>query len=481
MIDLKSRRELLWDDEIIEKRQGVSIISHKPVRRGVAFSCDEKWEGCTCGYPGALKDDDGYRLYYRASGGVSSVDGSESYCVAKSNDGKTYERPVLNYYSYEGNDKTNIMHREERFVDCFSIFKDTNPKCPKEERYKALSLFFSKEPLITSLYLYVSEDGYTFTFKRELDFKGIFDTYNVLLYDEKEGVYKIYFRDFHNPDGTDKEYYPDDEIMKDAIRDVRLTTSKDLITFTKPVRLNYGKDAPDYQMYTNHVMKYPRADVFVGFPTRYLDRRNDRQNFKHLSDVGGWRTKHLERGERTGSAVTDCVFMYSRDGINFKRDDNALLAPEYEEDNGWVYGDCYPSYNLVETLSDENPSVKEYSLYMGHGYRVKNIEFVRYSIRLDGFYSMRADFSGGEIMTKPMTLGDTMAINFSTSALGHVRIVICDEGGAELDGYDTGLLFGNSTDRRVEFEKPLSELSDRAVRLKIEMKDADIYSICCDL
>ena len=40
---------------------------------------------------------------------------------------------------------------------------------------------------------------------------------------------------------------------------------------------------------------------------------------------------------------------------------------------------------------------------------------------------------------------------------------------------------GNSTNRTVEFEKPLSLLGDKPVKLKFIMKDADIYSICGDI
>ena len=85
------------------------------------------------------------------------------------------------------------------------------------------------------------------------------------------------------------------------------------------------------------------------------------------------------------------------------------------------------------------------------------------------------------MVTKPMTVGETLRINFSTAALGGVRIKVADESGEPIEGYDSGVLFGNSTDRPVDFEKTLSELSGRAVRLVFEMRDADVYSFCSDL
>ena len=48
--------------------------------------------------------------------------------------------------------------------------------------------------------------------------------------------------------------------------------------------------------------------------------------------------------------------------------------------------------------------------------------------------------------------------------------------GFALEGYDSGVLFGDSTERCIVFEKSLKELWGKAVRLKITLKDADLYS-----
>ena len=478
--DLKGKRELFWDYDNIESHKGIRINRFQPVRKNVALLCDKPWEGLTCGYPALLKVGDTYRFYYRASGVNEMVKG-ESFCVAYSKDGKTFERPSLGMFEYGECKETNIHHMEERFIDNFTVHYDTNPDCPENERFKALSLlsYQGEERYVTDLMLYTSADGLKFENPRRLDIKGVFDTHNVLLWDEKEKLYRIYMRDFHNEDGTECVYEPTDA-MNLCIRDVRLTTSKDLYEWTKPVRLSYG-EAEDLQLYTNQIIKYPRADIFFGMPARYINRVNDKASFKYLFDKDGWRSDLLAKGNRVGSAMTDCVLMYSRDGISFKRDDNAFAAPEYEEGRNWFYGDCYFAHGLIETVSDENPNVNEYSIFCGCGYRQRTLEFVRYTIRLDGFYSLRADYEGGEFVTKATTLGDTLKINFKTSALGGVRIIICDTEGKAIEGYDSGVLFGNSVDRSVDFEKPLSLLSGKEVKLKFVMKDADVYSVCCDL
>ena len=479
-VNLKSRRELFWDFDLIEESRGIRIQRHKPIRKNIALTCDKPWEGVTCGYPSVMKVGDKYRLYYRASGQNEMAKG-ESFCIAESDDGKTFERVNLGMYEFGECKETNIHHREERFIDNFTVHYDTNPNCPEDEKYKALSLMSwqGEEKYMTVLGLYVSSDGLNFDFVRQLPIKGVFDTHNVLIWDEKEELYRIYMRDFHNQDGSECTYEPTDA-MNCCIRDVRITKSKDLIEWTVPKRLTY-EDGEDIQLYTNQIIKYPRADIYFGMPTRYIDRRDDKANFKYLSDQGGWRKELLEKGNRIGSAMTDCVLMYSKDGLRFRRDGGAFAAPEYEEGRNWYYGDCYFSHGLIETVSDENPEVTEYSMFTGQGYRQRAIEFVRYTVRLDGFYSLSADYCGGEFMTVPMTLGDGLNINFKTSAFGGVRIIICDKMGEALSGYDSGVLFGNSVKRQVDFEKPLSALRGKEVKLKFIMKDAEIYSIASDI
>ena len=95
----------------------------------------------------------------------------------------------------------------------------------------------------------------------------------------------------------------------------------------------------------------------------------------------------------------------------------------------------------------------------------------------DGFFSWTAPFAGGEVLTKPVWVdGETLKLNFATSALGGVTVSLCDENGNALDGYTSYVMFGDSVDRPVEFEKPLSELRGRNVCIRFAMKDARLYS-----
>lgn len=148
-----------------------------------------------------------------------------------------------------------------------------------------------------------------------------------------------------------------------------------------------------------------------------------------------------------------------------------------ENGDNWVYGDGYFVYGMIQTESDFKGEPNELSLYVGHGYRARPVTFERYTMRLDGFFSWRSDFNGGEAVTKPLIFnGNSLEVNFSTSALGFLRIELLDELGNAIEGYDSGRLFGNSVCRPCEFERPLSDLSGKAIRLKLTMRDCDLYS-----
>ena len=476
--DLKSNRELCWDMRIADRTENVHLTIHKPERRGIAMdSTGIPWEE-SCGYPGIMKIGDTYRLYYRAN-----ANGKEQFCIAESKDGKIFTRPNLGIHAFNGTDENNIFLREERFVDNFTVHYDENPSCPPDEKYKALSLLFTNPPketangpLYTELLYYKSADGIHFEYVRVLDIPGVFDTYNIVLWDSDAEEYKMYIRDFHNADGSRSTYAPV-AAMELAYRDVRITRSKDFVHWSEPELITFEDGNIHIQIYASMIFKYKRGNMFLGLPTRYNNRPDDTESLACLPSWNGKRQEWIAQKNRGGTVANDIGIMTSRDGKHFDRWNGAYITTGIEKEDNWAYGNGYFSHTAVETKSDFDGNANELSLYTFEGFNGYTPRLMRYSLRLDGFYSWSADFAGGTVLTMPLTFeGDSLEINFATSALGHVRIVICDENGEALSGYDSGKHFGNSLGRRIEFKKSLSALASRIVRLKFEIKDADLYS-----
>ncbi len=486
--ELKNSRELCWDMYIVDNAENVELTIHKPERRNfVLDGADVPWEEYI-GYPAIMKIGDTYRMYYQARASLSPdlnpVNKKEMYCVAFSKDGKTFTRPSLGKIEFQGSKDNNIMILEDRFIDNFTIHYDENPDCPADEKFKALSLMFHNPPikredgseLYTELLYYKSADGINFEYERVLDVPGVFDSYNIVFWDADSSEYKMYIRDFHNADGSRSTYAPV-AAMELAYRDVRITTSKDFVNWTAPELITFEDGNIHMQLYTGMIVQYKRGKMFLGLPTRYNNRPDDKESLAALPQWGGLRKQWNDEKNRGGSVANDTGIMTSRDGRHFNRWDGAYMTTGIERPDNWAYGNGYISIPPIETDSDFDGDVKELSIYNIQGHNVTTPRIMRYALRLDGFYSWHAGFSGGTVMTVPMTFeGKELEINFATSALGHIRIFVCDENGKEIEGYDSKKHFGDSLGRVINFEKPLSSLSGKPVRLKFEIKDADLYS-----
>ena len=114
----------------------------------------------------------------------------------------------------------------------------------------------------------------------------------------------------------------------DCVRDVRLLTSTDFVNWSEQKRINVT--GRDYQLYNNVVFPYPRAPhMLVAFPLRYVERKSWTTNYDELCGREG-RLQRMKMMARLGLAISDGLFMCSRDGYNFTKYDEALIPPPAE-------------------------------------------------------------------------------------------------------------------------------------------------------
>lgn len=505
-INISNRREVLWDDYLIEKEETTAnLVMHKPVKKELAFSFNTEYEAHHFGYPHCILMDNTYYMYYVTSipfteeqeaekqallaKGVTPFDAERCFyvCVMTSRDFKNWEKPDVGLFEIDGNTHNNMIlrqKRDENFEEAFDnifVFKDENPNCPADEKVKAIAMCYNwkKEfPGKRELWCYTSPDGIHF----KLGWKmmagdepngGIFDSQNIAWYDAQSGKYKCYIRGCH------KNY----EKQKDQ-RDILYTESYDFKKWSVPVRLQFG-ECDDYQLYTNSIKPYARAPhMSIGLPTRYIEREAWSQNFEQLGGEENVRRRKWRMEKwipRAGLAVTEVVFMSSRDGVNWNRFDEAFMGPGPEHERNWVYGDSsYPMYNLFETPCEYPSKEKELSIFMSEGaHSGEGIFMYRYAMRLDGFASYHSGYKVSTLTTKPLIFeGSELSINFASSAIGFVYVDVLDETGKPIEGYHSCELFGNTTDRTVYFGQTcdVSSLAGRPIKLRFTMRDADLYS-----
>ena len=89
-------------------------------------------------------------------------------------------------------------------------------------------------------------------------------------------------------------------------------------------------------------------------------------------------------------------------------------------------------------------------------FRLPSIHLRRAVLRTDGFVSVSAPSSGGELVTKPIIFrGSRLIINYSTSAAGGMRVEIQDSDGKPLPGFqlvNSIELFGDSVEQEVRWD-----------------------------
>jgi hypothetical protein len=122
------------------------------------------------------------------------------------------------------------------------------------------------------------------------------------------------------------------------------------------------------------------------------------------------------------------------------------------------------------------------SVYLNQDYAQPTAHLHRYSLRLDGFAALHADYQEGEMVTKPLKfLGNQLMLNYSTSAAGGIKIEIQDYTGNPIPGYSLAEaveIIGNEISRAARWKSgsDVSSLAGQTVRLKFVMKDADLYA-----
>ncbi|HRO46525.1 hypothetical protein [Agriterribacter sp.] len=455
-LQIGSNRELFLDQYVVDKMNNVTQELHTPRNEGPVLKFDKPWEGNFSGYSTIIKDGTQFKLYYR---GVRDAKGdgneNEVTCYAESSDGINWTKPNLGIYTINGTKNNNVvLSKAAPATHNFSPFLDTNPNAKASERYKALGGVDK-----TGLIAFVSPDGIHWKKVQETAVfkKGVFDSQNVAFWSESEQQYVCYFRTWS--EGGFTQYK--------GFRSVSRTTSKDFINWTEPVHMTFG-DTPLDHLYTNQTTPYFRAPhIYLAICARFMPNR------QVLTDE---QAKVLDVNPKYFKDCSDAVFMTSRGGSVYDRTFmQSFIRPGIGLEN-WVSRSNYPVLNVVQT------SPTELSVYVNESYAQPTAHIKRYSMRLDGFASLKADFKGGDVVTKPFLFtGKELEINYSTSAAGYVRVEFLDEKGKPVPGYtfkDSQEIIGNEIKRIVSWngKQDVSALQGKTVKMKIYLKDADLYS-----
>ena len=478
-----SRRELFVDRLLIDRLDKARLKLHEPVSGGVAIRIDRPWEGP--GSIGISVIDTGDRLlmYYRGSP-PDKMKENGAGCVAESRDGgATWTKPALNLVRDPDWPDNNIIATadgEPRFSFPNAPWVDTRPGVPAHERIKVVvSEALSGQKVTASsdpkgpkrLVFWASADGFSFRrMNPQLEMicalPNCFDGGTTMFWSEVEQQYVLYHRwcDIYCPDLPYEQRYR---------RTVARATSKDLMTWTPSVPMTYG-DTPREQFYVNNTQPYFRAPhLYIAPAARFMEgrqviteaqaaelgmpTRGPYVQFRDCSDA-------VLLTSRPGSTVYDRTFMetFIRPGI----------GPGH-----WTSRTNYPLTGILPAAP------AHLQMFVSRRYAQDAWYIERMLLRTDGFASVSAPWTGGEMVTKPFTFtGKELELNYRTGAPGFVRVEIQDAAGTPIPGFtleDGSEIIGDEIDRIVAWKQgsDVSRLAGRPVRLRFVMKDADLFSL----
>ena len=453
IINIADRRELFVDYYLIDELQGTELRLHEPRQEGITLKFDKPWEGGFSAYVTVIKDDDRYRMYYR---GLSSTqkDGEDLAvtCYAESRDGIHWTKPNLDIFEVMGTRENNvILAHAAPFTHNFCPFLDTKPGIPKSEKYKAIA---GNEK--TGLVAFVSEDG--IYWKKLSDepifWKGMFDSQNLTFWSEHEQCYVCYFRTWTG-------------VGYSGFRTISRTTSTNFLDWTDPVQMDFG-GTPMEHLYTNATHPYFRAPhIYIALPKRFFP---DKAAFS--AEIA----QSLVANPGYRIASSDAVLMTTRGGNHYNRTFMEAFIRPGTTPQDWIARDNTPALGIVPGND------REMFIYRMSHYAQPTAHLTRYSLRLDGFVSVHAPYIGGELITRSFIFkGSELEINFATSAAGGIQVEIQNANGEAIPGFslaDCPEFIGDEIEHIVHWQNgsDLSQFSGKPIRLRLLMKDADLYS-----
>ena len=450
VLDIGSRRQLFVGGDLIQSMQGVRQVLHHPQRRDIAIKPEHPWEQFGVSYMVAFKDGDRFRAWYRVDAKNFNRGGRRAMTAyAESDDGVHWRKPMLGIIDFNGSKQNNLVWVGG--PGNLAPFRDDNPNCKPEERYKAVAR-------AADLYTLVSPDGlhWKLSAKNPVFTDRPFDSHNIAFWDREIDRYVVYSRGIRTDGRLGRGMASK---FRSGVRWVRRATSRDFVTWTPLEPIQTG-DAPREEFYTNATIRYERApDYLLMFPSRFASEREPMPGWKH------------------GKGVNDIAFLSSRDGVRFDRTFmEAFIRPGLDQGN-WHERSLYMERGILQT------SANEMSLYCMQNWRLPSVHIRRYSLRPDGFASVYGPYKGGTLVTRPIRFsGDELRINYSTSAVGSLRIGLQFADGRPIPGLgidDCPAIYGDELDGTVDWKGHVSldKWTGKSVRLLIELADANLYAI----
>lgn len=512
-IDVGTRKQLFlgpWaadgrDDYLVESMENVTMMMNEAHVTGERLvECDKPWEGFDV-YLAVLKDGDRFRMYYGSRRGVEAERrqdvNARIMLYAESRDGIHWEKPNLGLCSWEGSHDNNILFPNDDFPFVFSqatiddVFIDPHAKSAAE-KYKMFASFARPKDKDRPLLVHYEEhlafssaDGVRWKLlSTERVHTGAGDAKYSVLWDERIGKYVQYSR--IKPLAPEQTAYYRERFGLEGegvnVRMVGRAESDDFIHWTKgqivlaPDEVDRANSPPGLtrlDFYEGNVCKYSETpDAYIAMPNCHSH----------------WKFVRAPDRLKSFPETLDVQLATSRDGIRWNR--APARRPFIRNGVAGTFWSkmIFPSSNIIR-VGDE------LWVYFGASPISHNLDgpwsgsIGRAVLRLDGFLSADAAYTGGQLITRPLkAAGSKLQLNLATGAGGCAQVEIRDQNDQPIPGFtlaDADEINGNHIRvlaswraeplgklKRDKGSTDVSPLAGRTVRLRFVMRDAKLYS-----
>lgn len=465
-LDIGSGRQLVLDDFIIERMEGLKRVMHQPVKRGAVIKPDQPWETSLQTRCSPAWDEE-RKLFKRWLITSTNIPGFTGTSYAESKDGVHGTKPVLRQTKIDGSLENNFLAVVSGDTwpknGIENVVIDPDDPDPKR-RYKG---FYG----VNGRRLMVSSDGIHCTLletavlpssdESNLSYGRANKTFIATL--KRGGPFGRSHRiwtseNFTKWTDTGVLFHADEQDQQLAKKNIatRLANPR-LQQPVKNVSADYNAD-----IYNLGIFRY--EGLYIGMPAVYhaTGRLKTNTDGFHLIQLAC--SRDLKKWTRLGdrqpfigpSPVGPDVF-----------DRTQLLPPSAPVERGdelWFY------YTGIKyRASHENADEKIGAVCLA-------------VLRRDGFVSLTAGEKVGQLITKPVTAtGDQLLLNVDVRDGGEVRVEVVGKDDKPIRGFDLSSsvrLRDGGVDQVVEWqdEADWAKLAGKPVSLRIQLRRADVYA-----
>jgi hypothetical protein len=433
VVELGSRKHLLFDDALIDKREGLEFTVNPP-------TAPQKIQPGTPGGDHTFFDFDGKVALFAPAG----YEGREDYAhLWLSGDGVNFRLHDAQIAEQQG----NKVHPIATGVPAWGRMAiDENPACPPWAKFK-----FTAGVPHRGIYLLVSPDAIHWRRNETVMLQVGTGGESHWYWDDQRGEYRYLLKWDHGPGGrqsveaTSRDFYQPWPLSPDG------DPAKDLATPFGYMATRFAPDEDLGEVYRCRATKYAWApDAYFAFVWRF-DRQTQARQVELAASRDGDRWTHFGR--------------------------RWYMPAEFE-----FNGNSIHEVTSVDGLIRRGDEIWQYADYSTgrHDGRAPAWR-VRLKQRVDGFVSLNAKDEWGSLTTKPLAFaGEQLVMNADADG-GSIKVAVLHADGTAIPGFslaDCEPLTGAGTSQTVSWRgRSLHNLAGRPIRLQVEMRNAKLFAL----